>query len=59
MITIDTSVCDVCGTCISVCPENSLSILKKLEIDPDTCVSCGKCVAVCPYAALDLIREKK
>ena len=57
MIRISQKDCDVCGTCISVCSENALKIVKKLEVDKEICISCGKCVVVCPYAALEIVKD--
>jgi ferredoxin len=54
MVKIDGSRCDVCGTCIAVCPANALMIEFKLSADAAACVSCGRCVKVCPFGALEL-----
>ncbi len=59
MIRVDISVCDECGTCISVCPENALLLVDLLSIDESKCISCGNCVAVCPYGALHILDDEK
>lgn len=57
MLVVDTSICDECGTCISVCPANSLLLAEKLEIDHALCTRCGTCVTICPFGALSLQSE--
>ncbi|MDO5576881.1 MAG: 4Fe-4S binding protein [Fibrobacter sp.] len=53
MIKADKNICDLCGTCISVCKTNSILLLEnELVIDNSTCCSCAKCVKVCPFGAL-------
>jgi electron transfer flavoprotein alpha subunit len=52
MLNIDTKICDLCGTCISVCPANALLLLTDaLQVD-QKCTQCGACVKVCPFGAL-------
>lgn len=53
---INTGICDQCGTCISVCPSNSLMLTDVISIDHDKCTLCKNCITVCPVAAL---KEKK
>ena len=59
MVQVSESVCDECGTCISVCGENALTLTDSLLVDQDTCISCGICVTVCPFGALSLSESKK
>ncbi len=47
--------CNGCGTCYSVCPQNAISIKENeklgilfAEIDMAKCTDCGDCVSVCP-----------
>ena len=47
--------CNGCGTCYSICPQNAISIGedKKLgilfaEVNEADCANCGKCTLVCP-----------
>ncbi len=59
MICIDVSLCDECGTCISVCPENALLLVDLLSVNESKCISCGNCATVCPYAALRMSSDEK
>jgi ferredoxin len=54
MTAVDTNKCDECGTCISVCLSNALSIDRRLTVSSEKCTSCGSCVKVCPFGALAL-----
>ncbi len=57
MIQVDISLCDKCGTCISICPENAIVLSYFISIDTDKCILCSKCVDVCPVGALTLSRK--
>lgn len=53
MIKIDHELCDLCGTCVGVCPVDCMSMSDTtLEIDEDTCILCKFCIRVCPMEAL-------
>jgi len=53
MILIDHDLCDLCGTCVGVCPVDCISMSDTtLNIDDDTCVQCNFCIQVCPMEAL-------
>ena len=54
MIVIKDDMCDFCGTCVSVCPPDSIE-LKEAEviIDRDTCTECMLCIYVCPIETLE------
>lgn len=55
MIEIDKNLCDKCGSCISICPQNCITLYESyLEIDNDKCVMCKKCVYICPVEALSV-----
>ena len=46
---IDTDLCTRCGTCIGVCPTQTLAYHKNGIVDTKKqCIKCGKCSAVCP-----------
>ena len=50
---IDTKKCDICGTCVSVCPKDAISIEEfHVKIDPEICISCMLCAQVCPLRAI-------
>ncbi len=45
--------CTVCGSCIAVCPAESIAEGDpKYVIDPDTCIDCAACVDACPSSAI-------
>ena len=54
MLTVNTQLCDQCGTCISVCPSNALLLSQILEIDRNLCTQCQTCVKICPFGALSI-----
>lgn len=52
MVEVNKSVCDGCGTCVSICPTMAISMpLDGIEVS-DMCTECKKCIAICPVAAL-------
>lgn len=56
-IKIDTSLCDGCGLCVSVCSDHSLVMGKEkfvIRSDNSTfdCIGCGHCMAICPTEAI-------
>jgi formate dehydrogenase beta subunit len=65
-ITLEPSLCILCGACVDICPENCIRILPAddiLELAPDRpssvlvlqeelCIRCGLCVDRCPTDAL-------
>ena len=53
MVVVDQGKCDVCGTCISVCPFGALLLTDTLQVDSTACRSCYRCVRVCPVGALE------
>ena len=55
IVVIDPETCDLCGTCVGVCPENVIHLsAHELSIDHDGCTRCNKCIWVCPVRALSL-----
>jgi digeranylgeranylglycerophospholipid reductase len=54
MVIIDHNLCAYCGGCVSVCPEEALSLAEtRLEVD-ESCIECGDCVSACPVGALSI-----
>jgi Fe-S-cluster-containing hydrogenase component 2 len=50
---IDKDKCDICGTCVSVCPVDAIFVSEfEVEIDNEKCISCQKCKIVCPFHAI-------
>jgi ferredoxin len=53
MILLHENLCDYCGTCVGVCPENCIELEEMvLRIDHEICTRCNKCIWVCPVEAL-------
>jgi ferredoxin len=54
-VVISPDVCDLCGTCVGVCPENVIRMSAyNLSIDHEGCTRCSKCIWICPVRALEL-----
>lgn len=58
-VAIDREKCTGCGSCVSVCPADSLEVKEKkakmTEVFP-MCFSCGNCTAICPEGAITITR---
>lgn len=47
--------CMACGKCISICPEDAMSITdQKSVIDYDRCIGCNFCLEACPDSVINL-----
>ena len=59
MITINKQSCDLCGTCVSICPVDALIIeINELTINYDRCINCSHCIYICPIDALSEDRHE-
>ncbi|SEF81098.1 Predicted oxidoreductase [Caloramator fervidus] len=47
--------CEICGECISHCPNDALYIDDKLKVNEDKCLLCGYCSAYCKNFCLKII----
>ena len=53
------SLCDFCGTCVSVCPTDAIDLGEsKIRILHDKCIECLNCVQICPMEALEEADEE-
>jgi len=48
--------CVACGSCVSVCPRDAISIYKGIYafIDRNLCIGCSKCVKICPASVIGM-----
>ncbi|MCB5249588.1 MAG: 4Fe-4S binding protein [Candidatus Cloacimonetes bacterium] len=50
---VNPSLCDICGTCASVCQVSAIIIEEFIvKIDNSKCIKCLSCVKVCPLEAI-------
>ena len=58
-IRIDWQKCDLCGTCVAVCPVDCMELTEtRLSIDHEICTRCELCIRVCPMQALAISDEE-
>ena len=58
MLKVNNELCDVCGSCVAVCPVDAITINEfSTTIDNNTCVECMKCVIVCPVKAIKEVND--
>ena len=54
MISAKQDLCDFCGTCVSVCPQDAIELFEaRLVIIKDRCTNCLNCVKACPLRVLE------
>jgi 2-oxoglutarate ferredoxin oxidoreductase subunit delta len=62
-VTIDENLCKGCGLCVSVCPQDTLSISRvsntkgyfpALQFKQEACNACNKCATMCPEVAINV-----
>ncbi len=57
---VNSDLCDGCGTCHSRCQVNAVSLAAKKEpavVDLDRCIGCGLCVTSCLKQAITLVKK--
>ena len=47
--------CIACGTCMTLCPVDAISVGEPYVIDNDVCIDCGTCVDDCPVNAIEAV----
>jgi len=51
----DESVCDACGDCVDICPEDAVCLDQGVaHFDLDACVGCAECIAICSSHAIKI-----
>jgi len=51
----DQIICDYCGVCVGICPENCIELnTSEITIIHSECTRCGFCIAICPVKALSM-----
>ncbi|MDO8634657.1 MAG: 4Fe-4S binding protein [Dehalococcoidia bacterium] len=53
MLAILSEKCVGCGLCVTVCPEEALSVWALAAVDRQKCTDCLICVDYCPVEALE------
>ncbi len=46
--------CDACGSCVEVCPTDSITVDEVAVVDNEECIDCGACIDECPNEAMQL-----
>lgn len=50
---LNSELCDICGTCVSVCPADAIIVSEfKVIIKKEICTKCKACIVVCPLKAI-------
>ncbi len=50
---INRDVCDICGTCVAVCPVDAIVVSEfRVNIDNEKCTNCLNCLKACPIKAI-------
>jgi len=50
---VDRNMCLACGGCISVCPQDALSMFGgRALVSEEKCISCAICIRICPIGAI-------
>ena len=50
---VDKGKCLACGGCISVCPQDAITMCSsKAIVSKENCIDCGICIQTCPVGAI-------
>ncbi|MFB0562695.1 MAG: 4Fe-4S binding protein [Candidatus Lokiarchaeia archaeon] len=55
--TVDSDLCEACGTCAERCPMEAITVDEFAIVDEDRCVGCGVCYPTCSQEAIILVRK--
>jgi len=48
-------ICDYCGTCLSVCPQDAIVLYEsEIRLVVERCDGCQRCLIVCPVRAVEV-----
>lgn len=54
-VSIDSKLCNGCGLCVPVCPDQCIALeAGRAEIRGEKCMECGHCQAACPQGAITI-----
>lgn len=55
---IQTEICDFCGSCVAVCPDNCIDLGETtISIDFSLCSMCLNCIKVCPLHIISVLED--
>lgn len=58
MVIVHSDTCDLCGTCVGVCPFDAIELTEtQLSIMHSRCTLCNRCIEICPVEALSMKPE--
>ena len=50
---VDKTMCLACGGCISVCPQDAMSMCGgRAFVNEEDCISCAICIRTCPVGSI-------
>lgn len=57
MVFIAEKYCVACGSCLKVCPNSAISIMRGLYAvrKDEKCFGCGKCANECPASVIEIM----
>jgi ferredoxin len=56
---INQELCELCGTCVEICPFNALALNGGVKLNWEKCMGCGVCVDHCPTNAIELKMDSR